>query len=110
MAPSPTRQSISVACGPITQPAPTLVSPSRLTPGRDRGVGADRHSRLHPDRARVQDRHPTPGVLLEDPALGEVLGAHQVGAVVYAQRDRRVLGGVGRDALAARRAGPERRP
>ena len=69
----------------------------------DGGVMADRHSCLHPGGARVQEGDTPPGVALDDPALGGVLGQHQARAIVHAEPGVGVVGLVRGDRAALSR-------
>ena len=63
----------------------------------DHGVAADAHRGVDPGRAGVDDRHAAAHVLLEDAALGDLLGVGEVDAVVDAVREVGVADGVRRD-------------
>ena len=65
----------------------------------DGGVRADGHVRLDPRAGRTQEGHPGASVVFDDAALGQLLGGHQVSAIVDAEGDRRVVGHVGDDRL-----------
>ena len=60
----------------------------------DGGVAADRHPCLHPGGARLKEGHTRAGVVLDDPALGGLLGRHEARAVVDAQGCVGVVGHV----------------
>ncbi len=106
----PIELSISVLCGPISQPPPTRVAPTRLTPGPI--VVSAPISTPASTRVLAGPRKLTPAarVALEDPLLRDRLGLHQPGAVVDAERGVGVGDQVRRDALRRARAGSGSRP
>src|SRR5918999_6018216 len=59
--------------------------------GTDGGVGADGHVGLHPRASRGEEGDSGPSVVFEDAALGQLLGGHEIGAVVDPEGDRRVV-------------------
>ncbi len=109
--------SLIVVAGPIRQPAPIDVAPTRVVAGPitvSSPISTPASTRIDSGASKVT---PALRMVLEDAALAEALGLHQLHAAVHAQRAAHVVGEVRATRLAAvehhredARSGSARRP